>query len=89
MLGVVASLLNRNQGTHTEGKGSVQLTSFYLPVRLDALDTANIICFFYKTSYLIEEVNCTEPSLTVSIPSFFYTLNLDRDSLLKGRRECG
>jgi hypothetical protein len=85
MLGVVASLLHRNQGTHTEGKGSVQLTSFYLPVILDALDTANIICFFLqKTSYLIKEVNHTEPLFSVSIPRFVYTLYLGRDFLLKG-----
>jgi hypothetical protein len=28
----------------------------------------NIIFLFFKTSYLYEEVNCTEPSLSVSIP---------------------
>jgi hypothetical protein len=37
------------------------LTSLKLP----AFDMANIIYFFTKTSYLNEEVNCTEPS-----PSF-------------------
>jgi hypothetical protein len=28
----------------------------------------NIIYFFYKTTYFIEEVNCTEPFPSVSIP---------------------
>ncbi len=31
-------------------------------------DNANIIYFFYKTSYFNEEVDCTEPSLSVSVP---------------------
>ncbi len=30
--------------------------------------TENSIYLFYKTSYLNEEVNCTEPSTSVSIP---------------------
>ncbi len=35
-------------------EGSVQLASMYYLVQIS--------CFFYKTSYLNEEVNCTEPS---------------------------
>jgi len=31
-------------------------------------DNANLIYFFYKTSYLNKEVNHTEPSLSVSVP---------------------
>ncbi len=85
-MGVVASLLHLNQGTLIEGKGSVQLTSLYEQVEIRCFGcNKHYLLFFYKTGYLIEEVNCTEPSLTVSIPSFFYTLNLDKDPLLKGR----
>ncbi len=32
----------------------------------------NVMDLFYKTSYLNEEVNCTKPSLLVSIPWFYY-----------------
>jgi hypothetical protein len=53
------------QGSLTEGEGSVRLTS-----SLDQLlfYIENIINLFYKTSYLNEEVNSTEPSPLVSIP---------------------
>ncbi len=34
----------------------------------------NIIFLFYKTSNLNEEVNCTEPSPSVSIPWFSWSL---------------
>ncbi len=36
--------------------------------RSAAFDIENIIYFFYKTSYLNEEVNCTEPYPSVSVP---------------------
>jgi hypothetical protein len=35
--------------------------------RAATFDIANIIYFFYKTSYLNEEVNCTVPSPSVSV----------------------
>ncbi len=55
------------QGSLTEGEGSVDLfvlTGFGSA----AFDNANIITFFYKMSYLCEEVNLTEPSPSVSLP---------------------
>ncbi len=52
------------QGTLTEGEGSVQLTSFLL----SSLGNASIIYFFHRIMYLNEEVNCTKPSSSVSIP---------------------
>jgi len=42
----------------TEGEGSVQLASLYYLVQIS--------CF--KRCYLNEEVNCTEPSTSVTIP---------------------
>jgi hypothetical protein len=33
-----------------------------------AFYSENIIYLWYKTSYLYEEVNCTEPSLSISVP---------------------
>ncbi len=51
-----------HHGILTEGEGSVQLTSlFWLQQTLFTL---------YKTSYLNEEVNRTEPSPSVSVPWF-------------------
>ncbi len=41
-------------------------------LRSTAFETEIIIYLFYKTTYLIEEVNCTNPSLSVSIPWFQY-----------------
>ncbi len=54
-----------DQGSLTEGEGSVQLTSLF---RLAPFCIENIIYVCYKTSYLKEEVNCTEPFPLVSIP---------------------
>jgi hypothetical protein len=62
------------QGILTEGEGSVQLTSLCLLV---PFDIANIIYLFYQTSYLNEEVNCTEPSPSVSVPWFGF-VNVSR-----------
>jgi len=45
------------QGTLTEGQGSVQLTSWLEHYLL-----------YYKTNYLHQEVNCTEPPPLVKIP---------------------
>jgi hypothetical protein len=61
------------QGTLTEEEGSVQLTSLYY-FRSATFDTANnYLLLFYKTSYLKEEVNCTEPFPSVSILCMQYT----------------
>ncbi len=51
------------QGGLTEGEGSAWLTTLY---KLAPFDNENIYTFFYKTSYLNEEVNCTEPSHSVN-----------------------
>ncbi len=36
--------------------------------RLANFDTENILCLCYKTNYFNEEVNCTEPFLSISVP---------------------
>jgi hypothetical protein len=56
------------QGSLTEGKGSVQLTSLYRLVRISFFLCWKYYLPFYKTSYLNEEVNRTEPSGSVSVP---------------------
>jgi hypothetical protein len=38
-------------------------------LRSAAFDTENILAF-YKTTYLNEEVNCTQPFLSVRVPWF-------------------
>ncbi len=63
------TIFGSTHGSLTEGEGSVQLT-FLLLTSLDQLTFIFKILFFhfYKTSYLNEEVNSTEPSPSVSIP---------------------
>jgi hypothetical protein len=39
--------------------------------------------FFYKTSYLNEEVNCTDPSLSVSIPCPNYFRSSSEEALAR------
>ncbi len=56
------------QGSLSEGEGSVQLTSFTNQFRSAAFYTENIIYLCYKTSCLGEELNCTAPSPSVSVP---------------------
>jgi len=51
------------QGSLTEGEGSVQFTVDLLP--LTSLDQLLLIM---KTSLLNEEANCNEPSPSVSVP---------------------
>jgi hypothetical protein len=66
------------QGTLTEGEGSVQLTSLSDQIRSDAFVITNIFFLFLKkTSYLNEEVKRTEPSSLVSIPWFPLTHPID------------
>jgi hypothetical protein len=57
------------QGTLTEEECSIRLTSLYF-LGLDQLLLMTLISFtfLYKTSYLNEEVNCTELSPSVSVP---------------------
>jgi hypothetical protein len=52
-------------------EGSVQLTSLYQLVKISSFLNWKYYIRFYKTSYLNEEVNCTEPSPSVSIPWLF------------------
>jgi len=54
--------------TYIEGEGSVHLTSLYWLVLFSSCLYWNIIYLCYKTNYLNGEVNCTEPSLSVSVP---------------------
>jgi hypothetical protein len=60
-----------DHGILTEGEKAVQLNSLYQLVYISSfLNIENIVYFFYKTSYPDEEVNCTEPSPSVSVPCF-------------------
>ncbi len=56
------------QGPLTEGKGSVRLISSTNQLRLAHSYVENIIYICYQTSYLNEEVNCTEPAPSDSVP---------------------
>jgi len=58
------------QGSLTERNGSVLLTSLNYPIQISFL-CRSINQLFYKTSYLNEEVNCTEPFPSVSIPWWY------------------
>jgi hypothetical protein len=65
-------LITSDQGSLTEGKGSVPLTSLY---QLADFSIENFIYFpiieqvtLSAWLYLNEEVNCTEPSTLVSVP---------------------
>ncbi len=59
-----------------KGELSLQVTSFQYFL-LPAFYTENIFMFFYKTSYLNREVNCTEPDLL--------EITQNREPLLKGK----
>ncbi len=71
------------QGNLTEGKVSVQLTSLYVLVQISCFRKYKHYLLINKTSYLNEEVNCTEPSPSVRVPcSTFLCVPL----ILTGRR---
>jgi hypothetical protein len=66
------------QGSLTKGKGSIQSASSYW-FSSAAFCNKNNIYSFYKTSYLNEEVNRTEPFHLASIPCLWsLILSLDR-----------
>ncbi len=56
----LASFPLQAQGTLTEGEGSVRLTSLHELVQISCFLTETI--FFYRTTYLNDEVNRTDPS---------------------------
>ncbi len=61
------------QGILTEREESVHLTSLYQLVQISCFQCWKSILFIsYKTSFLEEEVNCTEPSPSVRIPWFVH-----------------
>jgi hypothetical protein len=60
--------ISQCQGILSEVEGSVQLTSLYWPVQINCFPYWNYIFFVTKTTYLNEEVNCTEPSLSSWVP---------------------
>jgi hypothetical protein len=77
------STLVLNQGILTKGEGSVQLTSLFLSVKISCFPDWNFIFIFYKTTYLNEEVNCTEPSPSVGVPSLTFKVSLQEWSSLR------
>ncbi len=60
--------ISQCQGILSEVEGSVQLTSLYWPIQIDCFSSETRFFFVTKTTYLNEEVNCTEPSLSVWVP---------------------
>ena len=54
------------QESFTEGEGSVQLISLYQLFQIKYFSIEIFIYRFYKISYLNEEVDCTEPSSSVT-----------------------
>jgi len=56
------------EGILTDGEGSARLTSLYRLVQISCFSYWNYIFLFYKTTYLNEEVNCSEPSPSVRVP---------------------
>jgi hypothetical protein len=64
------------QGSLTEGEG-FSTVDFLVPTSLDKL-LKNIIYLGCQTSYLNEEVNCTDPSPSVSVPCCMKYLILQR-----------
>ena len=71
------------QGTLTEGEGLSTVALLALTSLDEFIFILKIyVAFFYKTSYLNEEVNCTEPSPSVSIP-WFNINNLNYFSQIK------
>ena len=61
-----------NQGNLTEWRRLSTVDLLVSVYRPNAFDIANIIYYIYKTSYLNEEVKCTEPSPSVSVPWLTY-----------------
>jgi hypothetical protein len=57
-----------SQGSLTEREYSVQFTSLSQLFKYSSFFHGNIVYLFYETGYLNEEVNCTDPSHSVSIP---------------------
>jgi len=64
------------QGTLTEGEGSVLLTSLYLLFWISSFYIKNIIYFFTKQETIIKEVNCTESSPPLSVPCGLHYKNV-------------
>jgi len=58
-----------------EGENSLRLTSSYNLFRSDPSYIENVINSFRRTRFLDEEVNCTEPSPSVSLPCIHYCLH--------------
>jgi hypothetical protein len=56
------------QGTLTEGEDSVRLTSLFQLVKISSFLYLKHYLPFFKQAALSEEVNGTEPSLSVSVP---------------------
>jgi hypothetical protein len=64
----VINIVGWNQGSLAEGKAQYSRPPCTNQFRSAPFYIENIINLYYKTSYLNEGVNCTEPSPLVSIP---------------------
>jgi hypothetical protein len=78
--------------------GTVQLTSLCWLVQISCSSYRNNIIILCTTAYLKEEVNCTQPSLSVRVPWYIHqlqlwvflgkeTINLDNNIETKSRRD--
>jgi hypothetical protein len=56
------------QGILAEGEGSVPQASSYQHAQISYFSRRNCTFLFYKTSYLLEEANCTDTSPSARIP---------------------
>jgi hypothetical protein len=75
------------QGSLTKGKVSVQLISLYQLISC-FLKLKIVFTFVYKTSYLNEEVNCTEPSPSVGVPCCLDSFKISAPIWFMGRMGC-
>jgi hypothetical protein len=64
------------EGREALPKGKDKQVDLLVPTILDqAFHSETIFFHFYKTFYLSEEVNCTEPSPSVRVPCRGYSLS--------------
>ncbi len=85
------------QGSLTEREGSVQFTSLYKLVQIGCFLFGTVLFSLYKTTYLNEEVNRTDPSPSVRLPWSvnqklvfqFYSWLFEPATLNKKKRQTG
>jgi hypothetical protein len=74
-------------GILTEREESVQLTSSYNLVLICSFSLWRFTFIFYKTTYLNEEVNCTDPFPSISVPWFLPDVHINLQIIKIGKFE--